>query len=148
MKTVYIAGITLAILFTTSACGAKPTDNSVTNSETSTGELSQTKAQVKNLEAKDFAKVVKEENAIIIDVRTPGEISEGVIEGATVFVDYNGDDFAGEIAKLDKSKTYVVYCRSGGRSSEATNIMVNQGFQNIYNLEGGIMAWPGNVVKK
>lgn len=148
MKTLYITGIALSVLFTASACGAKPTDNSETNMEIGSGESSQTKAQVKTIQAKDVAKVVKEESAIIVDVRTPGETSEGVIEGATVFIDYNGIDFEGEIAKLDKSKTYVVYCRSGGRSTEATNAMVNQGFQNIYNLEGGIKAWPGNVVKK
>lgn len=76
----------------------------------------------------------------IIDVRSKGEFGEGTIKG---FKHYNLFDssFKSRISKLDKSKTYVVYCRSGSRSRSACNFMANQGFENVYNLRGGIMSW-------
>lgn len=147
MKTVFITGIAILTLFTATSCGTNPAESSASTT-TGTESPAQTKASFKNIQPADVAKIAKEESAVIIDVRTPGEISEGVIEGATVFIDYNGGNFESEIAKLDKSKSYIVYCRSGARSARASEAMVNSGFQHIYNLEGGIMGWPGNVVKK
>lgn len=148
MKTLFITGIALLTLFTTTSCGTNPAESSASNSEVSSDNPAQTKASFKNIKPSDVAKITKEESATIIDVRTPEEISEGVIEGATVFIDFKGDNFDSEIAKLDKSKSYIVYCRSGARSAGASEKMVNSGFQHIYNLEGGIMGWTGNVVKK
>lgn len=148
MKTVFITGIAVMTLFTSTSCGTNPTESSASNSGVTSESPSQTKASFKNIKPADVAKITKDESAIIIDVRTPGEVSEGVIEGASMFIDYNGGNFESEIAKLDKSKTYIVYCRSGARSAGASGVMVNNGFQHIYNLEGGIMGWTGNVVKK
>jgi rhodanese-related sulfurtransferase len=48
-----------------------------------------------------------------------------------------------EIEKLDKNKTYYVYCRSGNRSFHAGNFMLQAGFQKVYNLEPGIIGWHG-----
>lgn len=103
-------------------------------------------AQVKNLAQTDFANVVKKEKATVIDVRTEGEVASGYIKGTTVFADVNASDFNSKIGKLDKSKTYVVYCRSGARSAKAANIMLQNGFKNVYNLNGGIMNWTGEVI--
>jgi rhodanese-related sulfurtransferase len=148
MKTVFITGIAVMTLFTSTSCGTNPTESSASSSGVTSEAPAQQKASVKNIKPADVAKITKEESAIIVDVRTPGEVSEGVIEGASMFIDYNGGNFESEIAKLDKSKTYIVYCRSGARSANASGMMVNNGFQHIYNLEGGIMGWTGNVVKK
>ena len=76
----------------------------------------------------------------VIDVRSKGEFSEGTIKGFKHFNLFDSS-FNSRVAKLDKSKTYVVYCRSGGRSRRACNIMYNQGIENVYNLKGGIMSW-------
>jgi rhodanese-related sulfurtransferase len=107
----------------------------------------QTVQQVKDITPDEFKNMSTNNEVIVIDVRTPGEIAEGYIEGADLFIDYNGCCFNEEVAKLDKSKTYVVYCRSGGRSSNASDFMVKNGFKDVYNLKGGITHWNGNVIK-
>jgi len=86
------------------------------------------------------AAIEKESDIIILDVRTPKEVAQGVIPGAKV-IDFYGDNFKTELEKLDKDKTYYVYCRSGGRSGKTCNALQTAGFQNTYNLEGGITAW-------
>ena len=82
-----------------------------------------------------------------MDVRTPDEIAGGFIKGTTLFADVNGTAFTTEIDKLDKSKTYIVYCRSGARSSTAADIMIKSGFTKVYNLTGGISNWQGEISK-
>lgn len=78
-------------------------------------------------------------NLVILDVRTPEEYAEGHIENS-VNIDFNADDFKTNINKLDKNKTYLVYCRSGNRSKKAIAVMKELGFKEIYNI-GGIMDW-------
>lgn len=87
--------------------------------------------------------MLQDTNVVVIDVRTPGEVQSGYIEGADLFINLNGGSFEAEIAKLDKSKSYLVYCRSGGRSTTAANIMTQNGFTQVYNLNGGISSWSG-----
>lgn len=81
-------------------------------------------------------------DAILLDVRTPGEYSSGFI-GNAKNLDYNGNEFKSLIIKMDKDKPYFVYCMSGGRSSAAIKEMQAAGFKNIYELKGGILAWKG-----
>ncbi|RNC91582.1 MAG: rhodanese-like domain-containing protein [Allomuricauda sp.] len=84
-------------------------------------------------------------NAFILDVRTPEEVEEGFIPGATNIDIYMGQGFLDEIEKLDKSKNYYVYCRSGNRSGQACALMSQTGFGNAYNLLGGFNDWEGAV---
>ncbi len=77
---------------------------------------------------------------IIIDVRTPEEYADGHIEKA-VNLDYYSETFRSELDKLDKSKTYLVYCRSGRRSAGALDMMKELGFDKVYNMAGGILEW-------
>lgn len=105
------------------------------------------KLVVKNIDQQAFIELQKDTNTLIIDVRTPSEIAEGYIKGATIFADVNNSNFEELINKLDKNKTYLVYCRSGARSSKASSLMIDSGFNNIYNLTGGIMGWNGDIVK-
>lgn len=102
----------------------------------------------KNAPVAQLTKLKNDNKAVVIDVRTPAEWQEGVIEGATLFIDFNGGNFEQQIAKLDKSKTYIIYCRSGGRSARASQLMANKGFKNVINMEGGISSWNGKVIKK
>jgi phage shock protein E len=88
----------------------------------------------------EFSSKVTEAGVITLDVRTPGEFNEGHIEGA-LLVDFESGNFENEIAALDKTKTYAVYCRSGSRSGQAVKIMSDAGFTNIYNLNGGVIDW-------
>lgn len=85
------------------------------------------------------------EDAVVLDVRTEHEVSEGIIPNAIHIDIYRGQGFLDEIEKLDKSKHYFVYCRTGARSGQACNIMEQLGFKYAYNLVGGIKQWRGEV---
>ncbi len=84
-------------------------------------------------------------NAVILDVRTEAEVKDGYIEDMKHIDFFEGQIFLEEIEKLDKSKNYYVYCRSGNRSGQACDIMEQMGFENTYNLEGGFMNWTGDI---
>jgi len=77
---------------------------------------------------------------IIIDIRTPEEFNEGHIENA-VNIDFYSETFKEDLDKLDKNKTYFIYCRSGNRSGRAMPIMKELGFKEVYNLSVGIKEW-------
>lgn len=80
------------------------------------------------------------DGAQILDVRTPDEWNEGIIEGAVMNNIYN-DDFESQLEKLDKEKPVAVYCKVGGRSGQAMAKMTELGFKEVYNLNGGMDAW-------
>jgi len=93
------------------------------------------------LDAKTFSEKLKSTpNAVLLDVRTPGEFSKEYIEGA-LLADWNSDDFQRRIDAIDKNAPVFVYCLSGGRSSSAAAAMRKQGYKEVYDLEGGIMKW-------
>lgn len=94
-----------------------------------------------NLAASDFQKKVHElSSAPIVDVRTPGEFSQGHIKNA-VNISINDERFPNLINKYDKSKPIFVYCLSGSRSSYAASYMRSQGFKVVYDLTGGMIKW-------
>ena len=76
----------------------------------------------------------------IIDVRTPQEYSQERIAGA-INIDFNSVSFRNDLDKLDKDRTYIVYCRTGFLSGKALDIMGELGFQEVYKPSGGIEAW-------
>ena len=97
--------------------------------------------QVEKLNAKEFKDLMeKTPNKIVLDVRTNGEVAQGVLPQATQN-DYNGQNFESQINKLDKAKPVFVYCAVGGRSGSASGILAKKGFKQVYNLDGGINAW-------
>lgn len=105
---------------------------------------------IKTIDAKTFQNKLKENpGAILLDVRTPEEISKGTIPGA-INIDFNAPDFSSKIAALAKDKTYFVYCAKGGRSGQAVEQMSSAGFKSLYNLDGGFVGWQekGLPVKK
>lgn len=93
------------------------------------------------LDPKAFQKQLrKSKKGVLIDVRTPEEYAEGHIRNATN-LDYLDDSFEPQADKLDRSKTYFLYCRSGNRTKGAASVMASLGFKNIFILDGGILAW-------
>jgi len=80
------------------------------------------------------------ENSIILDVRTEEEILKGYITDAT-FIDYYSNDFKNKVDLIDKEKVIYIYCKSGGRSLKASQIISQMGFSEVFNLEGGFMRW-------
>lgn len=93
------------------------------------------------IDTEKFIELEAQEGVTVIDVRTPGEVADAYIEGTDYFFNVNDAKFQDQIASLDKDATYVVYCRSGARSSKAINYMVNEGFTNLYELKGGILSF-------
>jgi len=77
---------------------------------------------------------------VIIDVRTPEEFSAEHIENATN-IDFYSETFRDILNNLDKNKTYLIYCRSGGRSGSALDIMAELSFEEVDNIVGGINLW-------
>ena len=77
---------------------------------------------------------------IIIDARTPKEYAEGTLPNA-LNIDVKADDFVQKIGSLDKSATYLMHCRSGKRSMKASEIMLEHGFVDVTNMDGGYLAW-------
>ena len=95
---------------------------------------------ITNMNVKDFSAKTQESGVVTLDVRTPGEFSQGHIKGA-MNIDVEASTFGSEIAKLDKNKTYAVYCHSGRRSGIATAAMAKLGFKHLFNLQNGLSDW-------
>lgn len=81
---------------------------------------------------------------IVIDVRTPEEFNEDGINNA-INIDYYGSLFEQKIAELDSSKTYLIYCRSGARSSNAALTFQKFGINSVYDLDGGMIAYSESI---
>lgn len=79
-------------------------------------------------------------NFIVLDVRTPEEYLEKRIKGS-MNIDFRSPDFADKLNGLDKSKIYLIYCRSGHRSGQALQVMKDLNFRKVYNMNGGLNAW-------
>ena len=97
-----------------------------------------------SIDSKEAYGLIKADtNIAILDVRTAKEFADGHVAGA-VNIDVNQTDFAQKIDEFDRSKTYIVYCRSGRRSSKAVGIMAAKGFKNLYNVSDGFVGWSKN----
>lgn len=133
--------ISLLSVFIFTSCNAQQSENKSTgveNTEQTTVEFEQL---IKRVSVAEFKKELSAQpDAIILDVRTPGEFAGGAIEGA-INIDFYGDNFSQELDKLDKSKPIFVYCKSGGRSGQATAMLTEKNFQTVYDLKGGYTAW-------
>jgi len=82
-------------------------------------------------------------NAILLDVRTPEEYDSGHLEGA-LNINWYDNDFKDKVSALDRSKAVYLYCKAGGRSTKAAEVMREMGFKNVVNLEGGYDAFSTN----
>lgn len=81
----------------------------------------------------------RDENTVVLDLRTFDEYSQNNINGS-INIDYYNSNFKSELNKLDKNKTYLIYCRSGSRSGKTLDMMDELGFNKVYNLKSGIIS--------
>ncbi len=102
---------------------------------------------MRNINQEEWRDLISEDdNAVIIDCRTPMEWNSGVIENSILANIGNPHSFMSEVNKLDKEKNYYVYCRSGVRSTQACQVLENIGVKITFNLLGGIVSWNGKIV--
>ena len=85
----------------------------------------------------DYQAVVTD-SAQFIDVREADEVANGTLPGTT---NISLKDLPCELGELDSERRVVVLCRSGGRSTQAARILTDSGFDDVINLEGGMLAW-------
>jgi rhodanese-related sulfurtransferase len=81
---------------------------------------------------------------VILDVRTAEEYADGHLPAGDLGelnLDFYQNDFAQRLAQLDKSNAYLLVCRTGNRSGAAMAMMTDLGFDKLYELEGGMVAW-------
>ena len=90
------------------------------------------------------SKFEADENAFLLDVRTPEEYDDGHIPEATLLNIRDPQSFVQGLESLDPSKNYYVYCRSGARSAQACQLMNQMGISSAYNLLGGYMEWEAD----
>lgn len=103
------------------------------------------KAPYVKISAEEAKKIMDEQPAVVVDVRTQEEYDEGHIEDSVLMpVDTIAND--AEKVLTDKSAVILVYCRSGNRSKTASEALINLGYRNVYDF-GGIIDWPYEVVK-
>ncbi len=95
-----------------------------------------------NLNPEDFkSQYEADDNAVLLDVRTPAEIAETCIEGH-IAINFMHPEVRENLLALDRNKNYYIYCRSGNRSGQACRFLASEGFTGkLVNLQGGIMAW-------
>jgi rhodanese-related sulfurtransferase len=94
----------------------------------------------RSLKPKEFKLKQQNLHGVLIDVRTAREFLTETIPGA-ICLDVMANDFKDKIAKLDKAKTYFLFCGTGMRSACALDIMKKAGFLKLYELDGGLTAW-------
>ena len=76
----------------------------------------------------------------LIDARTPGEFAGGHLTDATN-LDWNGGQLEATFHELDRTRPVLIYCASGRRSAAARDFLLDQGFKDVVDLQGGINAW-------
>lgn len=94
-----------------------------------------------------YSKYKESAENILLDVRTPEEYESGHIDGS-LNINLVDPFFLQEINKLDKTKTYFVYCRSGSRSYNACKEMKRLGINNVFNLEAGLLGWDKPLIRE
>ena len=102
---------------------------------------------INQMNSDELIEFIELNDAILVDVRTEDEYNSGYIENS-LNIDYFSNEFSVNADKLDKNTPIILYCRSGNRSSMSANKISKLGFNEIYNLEGGILEWieEGNAI--
>ena len=97
-------------------------------------------AAIKDVSVAEAARLARDTNVVVLDVRTPREFKAGHIAGATN-LNFNDRSFHNQLGALDKTRPYLVHCAVGGRSGQAVKTMQSMGFTNIFHLEAGMKGW-------
>lgn len=96
---------------------------------------------VRRVSVDDIAATLKHDNPVLLDVRTPAEVAQARLADTVVNIDFYAAGFQNDIAALDRDQTYVLYCRSGQRTSHVATLMTDLGFTDVRELAGGLIGW-------
>lgn len=132
-----LLGTLLAVLLVLAACGGDSDGEGAAAVDPAAGA-----SGVRVVAVEEAAEIHAADAAdlVVLDVRTPAEFAEAHLDGA-VLIDIYEPDFADRIAGLDRDVPYLLYCRSGNRSSEARELMAELGFTDVADIDGGIVSW-------
>lgn len=153
MKKKILITLTLVLAFSMTACGTKKEEKTIENiNETQIEEISteeNTESEIltyKSISMQEGQSLIETEtNYIILDVRTIEEFDEGHIPGAVCIPNENiGSEKIEELP--NKNQLILVYCRSGNRSKQASEKLINLGYTNIVEF-GGIIDYTGEIEK-
>ncbi len=97
---------------------------------------------IKEIEVSELAQLKQKNNVVrVIDIRQPAELNSGIIPGAEALPMHT---IPLRLSELKQEETLIMVCRSGARSAQACMFLQQQGYDNVFNLRGGMMAWANN----
>lgn len=137
------AGLGLAALMLTAACGSAATDQVAAVPALAPASAAEEAPGVRVVDVETASEMLAAGDRILIDVRTPPEYDEARLAGARL-IDLSSPTFAEEIAALDRDLPYVIYCRTANRSASARQLMEELGFSDVADIDGGIVAWSAS----
>ena len=146
LRKLFLVKVVVLLLSFVTACADNSNDTPDSNQNETASENTQAKFDTERLDlmAADAALFITEHpDTIVLDIRTPKEYAQGHIKNA-LLMNYYEDDFTTRLAALDREKTYVVHCRSGGRSGKAVPMMEELGFKRVIHLAGGFKDWQAS----
>ena len=104
---------------------------------------------VLDVENHQMVKLLEDNPGVLLDIRTPEEVSKGFLTNAS-FINFYDENFLQKASWIKKNQAIYVYCHAGGRSSKAAEMLIELGFREVYNLVGGYSKWleDGYIVEK
>ena len=98
---------------------------------------------VLDVESHQMVKLLENNPGVLLDIRTPEEVSKGYLKNAS-FINFYDESFLQKASWIKKNQPIYVYCHAGGRSSKAAEMLIELGFREVYNLIGGYSKWVEN----
>jgi rhodanese-related sulfurtransferase len=129
MKQLYLL-LLLVFTLTLAACGSQPAAIAIDKIDLSNLPV--------EIDVTTTAALQKQSDVLLIDVREPDEYEAGHIPGITLIPMGEVPD---RLSEIPKDKTVIVTCRSGNRSGQITDFLREQGYEQVHNMQGGIVAW-------
>ena len=95
---------------------------------------------VLDVENHQMVKLLEDNPGVLLDIRTPEEVSKGFLTNAS-FINFYDENFLQKASWIKKNQAIYIYCHAGGRSSKAAEMLIELGFREVYNLVGGYSKW-------
>ncbi|MFC3415730.1 rhodanese-like domain-containing protein [Algoriphagus hitonicola] len=125
-----------SILFTLGSCSSGETQKDNLNENSV--------AKVISLNSIDFQSKFQTGEGILLDVRTPAEINQGLLSKNAKIIDIYANDFSKRVLELPKDQKIYIYCSAGIRSEQAANFLIQNGYTQVFHLKGGLGDWTRN----